>query len=51
MGLKKIKDAKVPCLNPEHDPPMYIVLQPGTYEHTCPGCGEKIVFEVPLVIC
>lgn len=47
--LKKIADAKAPCMNSQHNPPMHVVLQPGTYEHTCPGCGSKTLFEVPWV--
>ena len=49
--LEKIKDAPVPCSHPEHDPPSHIVLEPGTYKHTCPSCGEEVVFTVPMVIC
>lgn len=40
-----------PCLNKEHNPPMHIVLRPGTYRHTCPGCGRKQTFTVPAKIC
>ena len=52
MSLRKIKKPtkEETCLHPEHNPPMHIVLEPGTYEHICPGCGKKEVFEVPLVI-
>ena len=39
-GLRKIAPI------PKHDPPMNIVLQPGTYEYTCPGCGEIQIFTV-----
>lgn len=46
MTLVKIKDQEKPCLHPEHEPPMHIVLEPGTYQHTCPGCGQKIEFTV-----
>jgi hypothetical protein len=46
MPLKKIKDLSKPCLNPEHNPPMHIVLEPGVYEHTCPGCGKTQIFTV-----
>lgn len=46
MTLKKIKDLQKPCAHPEHNPPSHIVLQPGVYEHICPGCGEKKTFEV-----
>jgi hypothetical protein len=45
MTLRRIADERTwhqqPCLHPEHNPPGYIVLQPGTYEHVCPGCGAK----------
>jgi hypothetical protein len=46
MTLKKLADAPVPCFDPEHNPPSHIVLEPGTWEHTCPGCGKKTVFRV-----
>lgn len=46
MSLIKIADEKPPCRHPEHDPPSMIVLDPGTYEHTCPGCQKKTVFHV-----
>jgi len=48
MPIKKIRDfyPKEICRNPEHNPPMYIVLPPGVYEHTCPGCGAVQVFTV-----
>ena len=48
--MKKIKEPEKVCLNPEHNPPTHIVLSPGTYEHVCPGCGKKTVFEVPQII-
>lgn len=45
MPFKKIDDnkwePKYPCTDPEHNPPGMIVLEPGTYEYTCPSCGEK----------
>lgn len=34
------------CRHPEHNVPNMISLQPGTYEHTCPGCGAKTIFTV-----
>lgn len=45
-GLRKIKDEELPCLHSEHNPPGNIVLEPGTYEYICPGCGKKQVFQV-----
>ncbi len=51
MPLKKIKEAKVPCLSSEHNPPSHIVLEAGTYEYICPACGEKQVFEVNQAVC
>jgi len=49
-GLKKIADVPKPCLHPCHNPPSHIVLEPGVYEYTCPGCGKKITFEVPRIM-
>lgn len=34
------------CRHPEHKPPSMIVLDPGVYEHTCPGCSEIIIFNI-----
>lgn len=51
MPTKKIADAPIPCSHPEHEPPMWYVFEPGTYEHTCPACGKATVFEVPYVEC
>lgn len=49
--LEKIDDKdswnlKEICRCPEHDPPGYIVLENGTYRHTCPECGYVTVFTV-----
>jgi hypothetical protein len=49
--LRKIADAPMPCLHPEHAPPPHIALSPGTYEYTCPGCNERTGFTIPAVIC
>lgn len=49
-GLKLVRVAEPPCISYEHDPPMHIVLQPGTYEYTCPACGRIQVFTVPCII-
>lgn len=49
-GLKRIGEAKQPCISPEHNPPMHIVLPAGIYEYTCPSCGEKQTFEVQEVV-
>ncbi|MFI5298206.1 MAG: hypothetical protein ACHREM_08925 [Polyangiales bacterium] len=46
MTLRKIADEQRPCQHSEHEPPNMIVLSPGTWEHTCPGCGAKVVFHV-----
>lgn len=34
------------CQDPEHEPPTMRVFAPGTYEHTCPGCGHKGTFTI-----
>lgn len=51
MPLKKLSGPNIPhiCRSPEHNPPNMIVLEPGTYEYTCPACGQQTVFTVPLV--
>lgn len=41
-GLSWVKT----CRHPEHSPPTMIVLQPGTYRHICPACGNQVVFVV-----
>lgn len=46
MTIKKIADIPRPCSHPEHEPPKYIVLQPGIYEHRCPACGAKRIITV-----
>jgi hypothetical protein len=52
MPLRKIADAPPPpCTHPEHSPPSMIVLEPGTYEHTCPRCGARATFTVDRVTC
>lgn len=49
-GFRKIDDPedKV-CRDPAHNPPSHIVLQPGTYEYTCPSCGNVQVIKVPKI--
>jgi len=49
--LRKISDDSVekPCLSNMHNPPMYMYLEPGTYEWTCPSCGKITVFSVPSI--
>lgn len=42
MFMKKIADIqpiKV-CRHPGHNPPSMIYLEPGIYEHQCPGCKK-----------
>lgn len=52
MPLKKIDSGVAgPCVSPEHEPPGAMVYAPGTYEWTCPACGEKPVFVVSAVYC
>ena len=47
-GLRKIREftPQEICRHLEHNPPMHIVLSPGVYEYTCPGCGKTITFTV-----
>ena len=53
MPFRKLPDVPIEsrwvtqqCTHPEHNPPRYIVLQPGRYEYECPGCGHKIEFTI-----
>lgn len=47
-GLKKVEGppSPAPCFDLEHKPPMHMVYEPGTYEYTCPSCGEVTRFTV-----
>lgn len=52
MPLKKLPESRWVksvdhCQHPEHNPPGMIVLEPGTYEYTCPSCGARQYFVVP----
>lgn len=40
--MVKVADVKPieVCTNPGHNPPIHMVLDPGIYEHKCPGCGK-----------
>ena len=51
MPIRKISDdvypiLDQPCLSPEHNPPTYVVYEPGTYEWTCPECTHKTIIRV-----
>ena len=46
LNIRKIADLPEVCMDDEHEPPRYMVLQPGIYEHTCPACGEVQRFTV-----
>lgn len=49
-GLEKISGPPAPpCRHPGHNPPGHIVLEPGTYRYTCPGCGASVTFTVPAI--
>lgn len=53
MTIKKIETwPKIKQrLNPEHNPPTHICLEPGSYEHTCPGCGKTQQFTIQEHYC
>jgi len=44
-------DKQSKCLNPEHEPPKHIVLEPGTYRYECPSCGKAVEFTIPQITC
>lgn len=48
MPLRRLDtiDTIRPCYSSEHEPPMFLYLEAGTYEWTCPACGHKTVFTV-----
>ncbi len=48
MPTRKLPDSfKIEfCKDPEHNPSMYLVLEPGNYEHICPKCGKIQKFVV-----
>jgi len=45
----RIAAPKPLCRHPEHNPPGAMLFQPGTWQHTCPSCGEVTTFEVPEI--
>lgn len=47
MTLRKVADPPRLCEHREHHPPSFIVLEPGVWEHTCPGCGRVSHITVP----
>ena len=51
-GFRRIDNTepnKGQCISPAHNPPSNIVLQPGTWEYTCPACGKTTVINVPNI--
>lgn len=47
MPTRKIADPpKKSCTHPEHRPPSMRHFSPGTWEHTCPACGQATRFTV-----
>lgn len=52
MPTKRIdpkQDTPKVCKHWDHEPPMYQHFEPGTYEHTCSGCGHVTMFTVPNI--
>lgn len=49
-GFRKINElSQDKCNAPEHNPPGNIYLEGGTYEYTCPVCGEVTIVNVPKI--
>ena len=48
MPTRKISEPaqEKKCMHPDHGVPMFQHFEPGTYEHTCPSCGEVKTFTV-----
>ena len=50
--IKKIKTTEIKiCNNPSHNLPTHILLEPGEYEHKCPGCGKITSVNIPSITC
>lgn len=52
MPFRKLEDApedKTACMDPEHDPPTGICLDPGTYEYSCPRCRNKKIIKISRI--
>lgn len=44
------EDKLKPCLNPSHNFPTHLYIEPGqTYKHVCPGCGNEISVTAPMI--
>lgn len=50
-STRQIAKPEIPCMHPGHQVPGFQVFPAGTHEHTCPSCGNVIVFTVPLIWC
>lgn len=45
---KKLDDV---CIHLNHQPPTHMYIPSGqTYEHECPGCGDKTILRSPSII-
>ncbi len=39
-----------PCLNPSHEPPNMLYIEPGKqYRHVCQGCGKVTILRPPNI--
>lgn len=47
MTLRKIAEPPKLCTSPDHHVPTHLVLEPGTWEHVCSGCGRVTVITIP----
>ncbi len=51
-GFRRIDtpvDNKGECTSIEHNPPSHMYLEGGTYEYTCPQCGNTVTIIVPKI--
>ena len=48
MATRKISDLPKTdyCRDTEHEPPKFMVYEPGVWEHICPTCGKRTEFIV-----
>jgi hypothetical protein len=43
--IYKSEEEKI-CISSEHNPPQFMVYQPGRYRYTCPKCGKMQEFTI-----
>jgi len=51
-GIYKDEHWRLPCIDPGHNPPGHIYIEPGSYLiHQCPSCGKRTTVRPTCVFC